>query len=61
MPKREVKTDLWVAKLLDESGISYTPQGSDVKELNAALATASKRGTGKQGYQSQNPGNQIMI
>ena len=50
MAKKEVKTDLWVAKLLDESGIIYTPQGSDVKELNEALATASKRGTGRQGY-----------
>ena len=50
MAKKEVKTDLWVAKLLDESEIKYTPQGSDVKELNAALSTASKRGTGKAGY-----------
>lgn len=31
MAKKEVKTDLWVAKLLDESEIKYTPQGSDVK------------------------------
>ena len=50
MAKKEVKTDLWVAKQLDKCKIDYTAQGSDVKEINEALSTASKRGTGKAGY-----------
>ena len=50
MPKKEVKTDYWVSKQLDKNGISYTPQGSDVKEINEALSTASKRGTGNVGF-----------
>lgn len=50
MAKKEAKTDLWVAKQLDDCKIKYTPQGSDVKEINEALRTASKRGTGKVGF-----------
>lgn len=50
MAKKEVKTDLWVAKQLDKCKIDYTAQGSDIKEINEALSTASKRGTGKAGY-----------
>lgn len=50
MAKKEVKTDLWVAKQLDECGIKYDPQGSTIKEIDDALKTASKRGTGKTGY-----------
>ena len=50
MAKREVRTDLWVSRMLDESKIPYTPQGCDVKEINKALSTASKRGTGNAGY-----------
>ena len=50
MAKKEVKTDLWVARQLDDSKIKYDPQGSEVKEINAALQTASKRGTGNAGY-----------
>ena len=50
MAKKEVKIDLWVAVQLNECHIPYTAQGSDVKELNEALSTASKRGTGKAGY-----------
>lgn len=50
MAKKEVKTDLWVAKQLEESHISFDAQGSDVKEINEALKTASKRGTGNVGY-----------
>ena len=48
--KKEVKTDLWVASQLAENGISFTPQGSDVKEISKALSKASKNGTGKHGY-----------
>lgn len=50
MAKKEVRTDLWVAKQLDECGIQYDAQGSNVKEIDEALKTASKRGTGKAGY-----------
>lgn len=50
MAKKEVKTDLWVAAQLDECGIQFDAQGSNVKEINEALKTASKRGTGHAGY-----------
>ena len=50
MAKKEVKTDLWVASQLNECKIPYSAQGSDVKEINEALSSASKRGTGKAGY-----------
>lgn len=50
MAKKEVKTDLWVAAQLDECKIRFDAQGSDVKEINEALKTASKRGTGNAGY-----------
>ncbi|CAM1380221.1 HsdM family class I SAM-dependent methyltransferase [Fretibacterium fastidiosum] len=50
MAKKEVRTDLWVAKQLDECGINFDAQGSNIKEINEALKTASKRGTGNVGY-----------
>lgn len=50
MAKKEIKTDLWVARQLDDSKIKYDAQGSDVKEINDALQSASKRGTGNAGY-----------
>lgn len=50
MAKKEVKTDLWVARQLDDCKIKYEPQGSSIKELDKALRSASKRGTGKIGY-----------
>lgn len=50
MAKKEAKTDLWVATQLSDVGIKFDLQGSNVKELNDALKTASKRGTGKVGY-----------
>ena len=50
MAKKEVKTDLWVARQLDYCKINYDAQGSDIKELNKALQNASKRGTGNAGY-----------
>ena len=37
MAKKEVKTDLWVARQLDECKIKYDAQGSNVKEINEAL------------------------
>lgn len=50
MAKKEVEIDLWVAKQLDECDIKFDAQGSNTKEINDALKTASKRGTGKAGY-----------
>lgn len=50
MARKEIKTDLWVASQLSECKISFTAQGSNVKEISEALSTASKRGTGKAGY-----------
>lgn len=50
MAKKEVKTDLWVAAQLDDCGIRFDAQGSGVKEIDKALQSASKQGTGKPGY-----------
>lgn len=50
MAKREARTDLWVATQLNECGIQFTPQGSDIKEISDVLKTASKRGTGNHGF-----------
>lgn len=50
MAKKEVKTDLWVALQLDDCGIRFDAQGSNVKEIDEALKSASKRGTGNTGY-----------
>ena len=50
MAKKEIKIDLWVASQLNKCRIQFTAQGSDVKEIDEALATASKRGTGNAGY-----------
>lgn len=52
MAKKEINTDLWVYELLKEAKISdkFSAQGSNIKEINDALQTASKRGTGKVGF-----------
>lgn len=50
MAKKEVKTDYWVKSLLDEASVSLEPQGSSIVEINKALKTASKKGTGKVGF-----------
>jgi type I restriction-modification system DNA methylase subunit len=50
MAKKEVRTDLWVASQLDECGIQFDAQGSNIKGINEALACASKNGTGNAGY-----------
>lgn len=50
MAKKEIKTDLWVARQLDDCRIEYDAQGSEVKELDEVLKSASKRGTGNLGY-----------
>ena len=49
LAKKEAKTDLWVYDLLKNAGISAEPQGSSIKEIEDALKTASKKGTGKIG------------
>ena len=46
----ERKTDFFIGKLLDLAKIKFTPNGSDIKEIQDALKTASKKGTGKVGF-----------
>lgn len=50
MAKKEAKTDLWVYNILKEANIELEPQGSSIVEINTALKTASKNGTGKVGF-----------
>lgn len=45
MAKKEVKTDEFVRNLLKDANIHYTEQWSDIKEINEALKTASKKWT----------------
>lgn len=45
MAMNEVRTDLWVATQLDENKIKIDAQGSEFKEVNEALNSASKLGT----------------
>lgn len=49
MAKKEASTDLWVYDLTKEAGLKLHPQGSEIKEIDDALKTASKAGTGKAG------------
>ena len=50
MAKKEVRTDLWVYELLKQANIRLDPQGSSIKEIDDALKTASKKGTGNVGF-----------
>ena len=50
MAKNEINTDLWVNDLLKDAGISLTAQGSNILEIDNALKTASKKGTGNVGF-----------
>lgn len=50
MAKKEVRTDLWVYDLLNQAEIKLDPQGSIIKEIDEALKTASKKGTGNVGF-----------
>lgn len=50
MAKREVKTDYWVYDLLKDANIELEPQGSSISQINNALKTASKKGTGNVGF-----------
>ncbi len=46
----EKKTDILISKLLEKANIDFEPNESKIKEVNEALKTASKRGTGKKGF-----------
>lgn len=52
MTQKEVNTDLWVHELLKEAGIreKFDAQGSNIVEIDEALKSASKKGTGHYGY-----------
>lgn len=50
MNLKEKSTDLWVYDLLKEAELNLDAQGSTIKEIDDALKTASKRGTGKVGF-----------
>jgi type I restriction-modification system DNA methylase subunit len=50
MAKKEIITDGLVRKMLEEADIKYSEQGSNIIEINEALKTASKSGTGNAGY-----------
>lgn len=47
--EKEKSTDLWVHDLLDEAGIKHDADGSSITEVDDALKSASKRGTGNVG------------
>lgn len=46
----EKRTDIFISKLLETAEIIYTPNGSDIKEIQEALKTSSKKGTGRYGF-----------
>ncbi|MBD3362699.1 N-6 DNA methylase [Candidatus Dojkabacteria bacterium] len=50
MSKNEKITDFFVGKLLGKVGIKFTPNGSGIKEIENALKTSSKKGTGNVGF-----------
>lgn len=50
MGRKEVRTDLWVYDLLKQADIQLDAQGSSIKEIDDALKTASKKGTGNVGF-----------
>jgi type I restriction-modification system DNA methylase subunit len=50
MAKKEIVTDYWVRDLLHDAGIVLEPQGSSILEIDNALKSASKKGTGNVGF-----------
>ena len=50
MAKKEIRTDLWVYDLLKDANIKIDSQGCNIKEIDVALKSASKKGTGNNGY-----------
>ena len=49
MASNEATFDLYISGLLDEAGIEHDAQGSSVKDISAALKTASKNQDGNIG------------
>lgn len=50
MSKKEKNLDIFISKQLDSAKIKYSADGSSIKEINDALKTASKKGTGRVGF-----------
>lgn len=50
MSKNEKAFDFHIGRLLDSSNLQYTPNSSNIKEVQDALKTASKKGTGHAGF-----------
>jgi len=50
MAKKEAKTDLWVHAMLTQAGIKLEPQGSSLFDIDTALKSASKSGSGNVGF-----------
>lgn len=50
MSNKEKNLDIFISKLLDSAKIKYSADGSSIKEINNALKTASKKGTGRVGF-----------
>lgn len=48
--RKEVETDFWVGKMLENYGINFVPQGSTVHEIQEALKKSSKKGTNHVGF-----------
>ncbi len=48
--KNEKITDFFIGNLLTNAKIDFTPNGSSIKEIQDALKTASKKGTGNVGF-----------
>jgi len=46
----EKALDLYISKLLDNAKIKYRPNQSSIKEVQTALNTSSKKGTGRVGF-----------
>ena len=46
----ERRTDFIIAELLKNTQINFYPNGSNIFEIQNALATASKRGTNHKGF-----------
>ncbi|GAA4468476.1 N-6 DNA methylase [Nemorincola caseinilytica] len=55
--------DFFIGGLLKSANIKYTPNGSDIKEIQTALKTASKKGTSKVGFPefTAKVGNFILV
>ena len=50
MAKKEATTDILVYELLKDANLNFDYQGSNIKEIDEALKTASKNGKGNVGF-----------